>query len=469
MDGTFQGVIAFALMALMLVLGGVLRRQIPFLQNSLVPASILGGGIGFVLLSFDLLPGYGPNDFNALTFHFFTLSFMSLCLTGSSKDKKLAGDSIVKGGLWLTLIWTASLGMQALIGYGIIYAYDAITDSQVGPMLGALITHGFTQGPGQALTYGGIWEKDYGLVNATQVGLIYASLGFLVAFIVGVPAARKVIRSGKNLNKKSTIDDEFLLGYFHNGAGKTETRLVTHSANMDSLAWHIGLLGLAYMLTHFWLVMMQGVVAGKEPLGISLGVLFSHNMFFVHGLGICVLMRWVIDYKGWGHFIDDESLKRLTGASVDFMVVGTIMSISFSVLYALIVPILLVTVAVTVATFVLCWYVGNWSGKLGPERALTSFGCCTGSTGTGLLLLRLLDADFSTSVAKELAFFNLAIVVVNTPLLFIVTPIAPSLSPSTYLMAFAATAVIPLVLIPLLMMKKSGAQSSQRAVLGGKL
>lgn len=464
MESTFQGVVAFALMALMLVIGGVLRRHLPFLQNSLVPASILGGALGFILLAFDLLPGYSPNDFNSLTFHFFTLSFMSLCLTGSSKDKSLSGESIVKGGIWLTLIWTASLGLQALIGYGLIYAYDAVTGSQVGPMLGALIAHGFTQGPGQALTYGGIWENDYGIVNASQVGLIYASLGFLVAFFVGVPAARRVIRSGKNLNKKSGIDDDFLLGFFQKGAGQTEARLVTHSANMDSLAWHIGLLGFAYIVTHFWLQIMQVVVAGKAPFGISLSVLFSYNMFFIHGLAVCVLMRWIIDRKGWGHYVDDECLKRLTGASVDFMVVGTIMSISLAVLYSLIVPILLVTVAITLATFILCWYVGHWSGKLGPERAITSFGCCTGTTGTGLLLLRLLDADFSTSVAKELAFFNLAIVLINAPFLFIVTPIAPSLSPSTYLMTVAATAFIPLVLIPLLMMKKGSARVRSAAV-----
>ena len=39
--------------------------------------------------------------------------------------------------------------------------------------------------------------------------------------------------------------------------------------------------------------------------------------------------------------------------AVDIMVVGTLMSIQFAVLYALLVPILLVTVAVTMATLIL--------------------------------------------------------------------------------------------------------------------
>ncbi len=466
MEDSFHGIIAFALMGVMLFVGGVLRKNIPLLQSSLVPASILGGLIGFLLLSLNWIPSYKAVDFNTLTFHFFTLSFMSLCLTGSSKDKSLAGDSIVRGGMWLTLIWTASLGLQALIGYGLIVCYDALTGSQVGPFLGALITHGFTQGPGQALTYGGIWEKQYGIVNATQVGLIYASLGFLVAFVVGVPAARRVINKGQNLNKTSSIDATFLAGFFNVNQGKSTTRLVTHSANMDSMAWHLGLLGVAYVITHIWLKLMQAATAGYEPFGINIAVLFSHNMFFVHGLGVCVLMRLVIDKAGWDQYVDDETFKRITGASVDFMVVGTIMSISFAVLYSLLAPILLVAAAVTIATFILCWYSAKLSGKLAPERALTSFGCCTGSTGTGLLLLRLLDADFSTSVAKELAFFNLAIVLVNLPVLFILTPIAPSVSPSTYLLAMAATVFVPLALMPLLMKKNAAASFSPAAALG---
>lgn len=453
MESSFNGVIAFALMAGMLVIGSLLRKAIPALRNSLVPASIVGGLLGFGLLSLDLLPGFGAGDFTSLTFHFFTLSFMSLCLTGSSKNKSLSGGSIVRGGLWLTLIWTISLGLQGVLGYGVISAYDQLTGSDISAFLGAIITHGFTQGPGQALTFGTIWEKEYGIVNAAQVGMIYASLGFLVAFLIGVPWAKRIINIGQNLNRKSSIDGSFLSGFYSSDNKPENGRMVTHSANMDSLAWHLGLLAIAYALTHIWLLSVRDLVVGFNPWGLNLGVLFSHNMFFIHGLGVCVLMRMVIDKAGLNSYVDDETLKRITSSSVDFMVVGTLMSIQFAVLYALLTPILLVTLVITLATLVGCWSMGRLSGKLGHERALTSFGCCCGSTGTGLLLLRMVDADFSTSVAKELAFFNLAIVLVNMHLLFIFAPIAPSLSGTTYLLIFGGTALTALLLVPLLMGK----------------
>ena len=460
MQDSFHGVIAFALLALMLWVGSQLRSRLSWLRASLVPASIVGGLIGFLALSLDLLPGYSPADFTALTFHFFTLSFMSLCLTGGGRqDAPGGGGSIVRGGLWLTLAWSISLGMQGAIGFLVVTGYDAATGSDVSGFLGAIVTHGFTQGPGQALTYGTIWETEYGIANAAQVGLIYASLGFLMAFALGVPLARRYLTKGLNANRASRLDDNFRLGFFTR-AGDDEGnqqapgmgRMVSHPGNLDSLAYHLGLLAIAYVITHLWLTFVQGIIGNASPFGINVGVLFSHNLFFLHGLGVCVLMRMVIDRLGFSHRVDDETLKRITGSAVDFMVVGTLMSIQFAVLYALLAPILLVTVTVTIATLVGCLLLGRLSGNLGPERTVTSFGCCCGSTGTGLLLLRMMDADFSTSVPKELAFFNLAIVVVNLHILMIFAPIVPSLTPAIYLLVFGGTAIALIACIPLMLM-----------------
>ncbi len=457
MGSTFHGVIAFAILAAMLLLGSILRNRLHFLRNSLVPASLIGGVIGFALLSLELIPGYSSADFTALTFHFFTLSFMSLCLTGSSKSQSSSGSSIVKGGLWLTVAWSVSLGLQGVLGYGVIAAYDAVTGAQLSEYLGALVTHGFTQGPGQALTYGGIWEKQYGIENAAQVGLIYASLGFIVAFLVGVPVARRFIRRGQNSNRASNIDDNFIAGFFARNDAPVTGRMVTHPGNLDSLAYHLSLLAVAYVLTYIWLGFMQGVVAGFKPFGVNLSVLFSYNMFFLHGLAVCVLMRWGLDSSGLDRQVDNETLKRITGSSVDFMVVGTLMSIKFAVLSALLVPITLVTLVIAVTTLIGCLWIGRLSGQLGPERSVTSFGCCCGSTGSGLLLLRMMDADFSTSVAKELAFFNLAILFVNFHIFFIFAPVAPSLGAGTYLAIFGGTALCVLALVPFLMRRKLAA------------
>ena len=82
MATTFPGIIAFAFLAALMVAGVILRAKFLFLQKALVPASLLGGGLGFCLVSLDWALGFRPEDFTAFAFHFFTLSFMSLVLTG---------------------------------------------------------------------------------------------------------------------------------------------------------------------------------------------------------------------------------------------------------------------------------------------------------------------------------------------------------------------------------------------------
>ncbi len=441
MASTFPMVIAFAFMAAMLLVGTWLRANVPILRMTLVPASMIGGIAGFILISLGLSLGFEAQTFAPFTFHFFTLSFMSLVLTGSDT---LVGKSspIYRGGMWLTLIWTMTLAMQALIGFGVIAGYNVVTSSSVSGFLGAISTYGYTMGPGQALTFGGIWERSFNIESAATVGLIYASFGFIAAFVVGVPVARWAIKKGYNQNAVAHIDDEFLRGYYERSTNVSAGRQVTHSANVDTLAFHFAILGVAYILTNYWLVFMQSVIGDSRPLGISVGVIFSHNLFFFHGLVVCLIIRTIMERFGLAHFIDNTTQKRITGSAVDFMVVGTIMSIKFSVLVEFLAPVLLVTLAVTLATAALCFGLGRKLADLGIERAVTIFGCCCGSTGTGLLLLRILDPDFSTSVAKELAFFNVAILFTCFHIILVMSPILPDYSMMNIWIVFGLTFVV---------------------------
>jgi len=111
MGSTFPGVLAFAFLACMLLIGALLRARIKFLQNALVPASLLGGLVGFLLLLWDLDFGFESSDFSVFAFHFFTLSFMSLVLTGSDKSRAADGAAttgVASGGTWLGIVWTIS-------------------------------------------------------------------------------------------------------------------------------------------------------------------------------------------------------------------------------------------------------------------------------------------------------------------------------------------------------------------------
>ncbi len=441
MGETFPGVIAFAFMASMLYAGAILRMRVPFLQSLLIPASILGGIVGFIFINAGLAFGYTSDDFVAFTFHFFTLSFMSLVLTGSPAGQP-AGQGYLRGGLWLAMLWTMSLVMQAMIGLGVILAFNEASSASVSPYLGMIVAHGFTQGPGQALALGSIWETTFDVTNAASTGLVYASFGFIVSFLVGVPVARLIISRGWNNNKKAELAKEFVEGIYQKASRPASGQLITHPSNLESAAFHIGLLGVAYVLTYMWLSFLQGLAEGIQIGPVPIGLFVSFEFFFIHGLIVCSIMRGVIDRSGWGDFIDDDTQRMITGVSVDLMVVGTLMSIKVAVVAALFVPIMLTTVLVTAATIGLCFSLSQTGGQYNYERALTSFGCCCGSTGTGLLLLRMLDPDFRTPVAKELAYFNIAILVTTAHVLIVVAPALPGFGLGTVAAIYFGTFIV---------------------------
>jgi len=435
---SFEGILAFAFLACMLLAGTVLRANVAILRNALVPASLIGGVLGFILLALGLAYGYESSDFQSFTFHFFTLSFMSLVMV---RGENTSVSAVARGGSWLSLVWVMSLVLQALIGLAVILGYNLMADNQLSEYLGLLVTHGFTQGPGQALALGGIWENEMDITHAVNFGLIYASVGFIAAFSIGVPVARWAVRNGLNANKNAQINNEFVTGLLAPDNRLSAGQQVTHPANVDSLAFHLAILAFAYILTDAYINLMGSWVSGIDLGAINLTIIFSHNLFFFHGLMICVALRALMNRFGLGHFIDDDTQRRITGSAVDFMVVATIMSIEFALLSQFLVPIVAVCLAVSAGTALLCYFFGRRLSEFGVERALTAFGCCCGSTGSGVLLLRMLDPDLRTPIARELAFFNIAIMFFGFHVLTLMSPVLPGIDLSVVVAVYSLTFV----------------------------
>ena len=455
MAQTFPVILSFAFLAALLVFGTLIRANVRFFQTNLVPASLIGGTLGFGLIALDWAMGFKAADFTAFAFHFFTLSFMSLVLT--SRAQPIAGQQpVALGGLWLSLIWVICLVLQALVGLAAIRAYNTIASEPLSGFLGLIATHGFTQGPGQALALGDLWTTAYNIEHAVDFGLIYASLGFVAAFVVGVPMARWILKKNLHSGRGGSLDQDFERGLYSGDAAPASGKLITHSANVDSFAFHIGLLGCAYLITDQYLKLVHPFVAGTHFENI-----FSYNLFFFHGLMICVGLRALLDRFNLGQFVDDETQKRITGSSVDLMVTASLLSINFALLTQFWQPILLVASLVTLVTAALCFTAGLRLKTLGAERGLTIFGCCCGSTGSGILLLRILDPNLASSVAKELAFFNIAILFLSFHILAIMAPILPSIPVIWIILIYLATAGFGLILVQLLGSKMSGDYSQK--------
>ena len=85
MGSGFENLILFGLLSLMLLIGTLLRAKVKLFQDYLVPASIIGGLIGFAIVSTGWLKigewQITSSSFNWFLFHAFNISYISLLLT----------------------------------------------------------------------------------------------------------------------------------------------------------------------------------------------------------------------------------------------------------------------------------------------------------------------------------------------------------------------------------------------------
>jgi ESS family glutamate:Na+ symporter len=421
---TFVGFNIMAIVGLMLVIGVIIRAKVKIFQDFLIPAAIIGGAIGFILINIGVLP-FESKQFVNFSMHAFIISFMSLCLTNKPDDApEVSKKEYLRGGLWMSFIWSGSVGLQAIIGGLLLLGYNKVTGSSFSELFGYIATHGFTQGPGQGLTYGKMWAGLGASSDLPIVGLIYANIGFIFAFIIGVPLARYFIKRKLNTNRKASIEKEYLIGILEDKKSSSLGHEKTHPANIDTLAFQLSILFICYGITFLY---MKYVLAHLKGMPI-IGVLSAWGLFFFHGLIVATIVRLLINKIGLGHMLSPRLQKHITGTAVDILLVASFMSVSFQVLTKYLGPIMVVSLGILVTTFLFIWFFGRKLTELGPERMIAQLGCCTGATANGLLLLRILDPDYTTSVSMELAFFNVAILFTAGAPLFVIAPNVPNMS-----------------------------------------
>ncbi len=390
----FEPVLVFGIMAVMLLFGMLLRASVKFFQSFLLPSCFIGGTLGLVLLSVGVI-NVSTSLLETFAYHLFIISFISLGLTTNiSKNKVLAAKKSMRGSLWIGLVSGVVMAMQGIIGALFVFLFNS-AGYNLNPIFGFLAPLGFTQGPGQALSVGRVWE-EFGFENAATLGLSFAVLGFAFAFFVGVPLVNWGIRKGFSSQTAKSLSPEFQKGIMQKDSIKeTAGELTTHSGNIDTLAFHAALVGLVYVLTYLLMLAIGKFIS--EDVAKSLWA-----FFFFFGIVIALLLKFIINKIGLGHLLDPGIQRRITGWSVDFLIISTIMAIQVVIVWEYIVPIFVIGLVTGILTTIVVFYLGRRTWAYSFERTMGVYGITTGTASVGLLLLRIADPEFETPVGLEL-------------------------------------------------------------------
>ncbi len=404
---------AFGLASIMLCIGMVLRAKIVFFKRLLVPASVIGGMTGMLFInllqSISINAGTDTEMYTLIVNNLFTVSFISITLTSTTRKTGDAAKSVMKGAVAIGLIWCLLYAVTPLAAFSLLYCLEKSCD--MNPVYGLLIQFGFCQGPGQAATYGAIFEQ-YGWENSAVVAITFSVIGFLAAFLAGIPAAKWGIKIGIAKNR-GQLDDATMRGYLRkNEQTERMVKDTTCSSNIETLTFHFALLGICYILA----VVISGFF---KILPGFLGETMS-AMMFMNGMYAAYLVKWILKKLKIDFLIENTLQNKITGWTSDYLVVCAFMAISFQVIQKWLIPIVAVSLVTTVITLIVCFYLGQRIGGTNDyERTLGLYGTCTGTVPSGIALVRIVDPDFKTSTAVELGAMNL-VMIASSPVYMII-------------------------------------------------
>jgi len=448
---TWGGFNVIAVLLVSLLAGNMLKKSCKWLRESLIPVSVLGGGIlvlvaavyhwitGDTLFETEFFGGNGFQTMEMLTYHCLALGFIaSTFKPAKSKLTKQRTVEIFNTGVTTV----ATYLLQAVLGMGISLV-AALVVKDFFKAAGILLPFGYGQGTGQAMNYGNIFETENGFVGGKSFGLTIAALGFLSAAFGGVFHLNWLKRKGKVLKKRQ---DESISGEQIQSRDE-----IPMQESIDKMTVQIALIALAYLLAyglmHLLGLLLPGMKATVFGFNFLLGVLAATLV----KAALNLLRKKKIVKK---EYTNDFLMTRASNFFFDLMVVAGIAAIRFSVLKNYWGVILIMGVVGLVTTYIYNYLIAKTLFKdYQEEQFLTMYGMLTGTASTGIILLREIDGDFRTPAVDNMVYQNFPAIVFGFPLMLLAT-LAPEKPMLTFLILIGFFGVMNVILFRSLLFRR---------------
>ncbi len=436
-------VIQLGMIAGAILLANFLRQKLAFIRNSLMPTAVIAGFIMLILKHLHVLP-VDNNFLEILVYHCIALGFIAMSLRVSRKSKDGKGDLT---GLKSGAIIVGGYLVQGAAGLIITLALAYTFMPDMFKAAGLLLPMGYGQGPGQANNVGMTYEA-LGFTGGRSFGLALAAAGYIVACIVGVIMLNVLRKRGAVRAGHGETAEKPDLSFFQ------DEDEIPVSESLDKLSVQLAMVLLVYLATYLatW-GLTSGISALSEGLANTLNtLLWGFN--FIIGSALAILVRVLLDKAKEAGLVrrqyqNNYLLNRLSGFFFDIMIVAGIASIDLQDLTGLWVPFILLAVAGGFVTWywlkIACKHV--YRGYY-YEGLISMFGMQTGTIGSGILLLREIDPDFSTPAANNLVVGSTFAIVLGAPVLVLVglASRSPAMCFLTLGLAVAYWAILALVI-----------------------
>lgn len=395
MSSDWHYALYFCYIFIFMIIAKLLKEKTGLFKSIIIPTSLMAGFVGLVLgpevlgvFDFDI------NFYKSLVGHFMGVGFIALTLSGS---KQTQGKDSVNSGIFIVTNYV----MQGIVGMIIVYGLIATIKPDLFPGLGLILPLAYGQGPGFASNIGGSWDLVLPFGYVQQYGLTLATAGFLVGGVIGIFLLNYFVR-------KHNISITRLNALKGIRTKQVTLRNVKEINFFDTLTSQIAWVSLLYALTY---MVMKYLVLGLGylgPVGETIASLVK-GFNFLFGILIALVFKQILKYLNTrGHraqeLIDDYVMQNLTSFAFNVMITSAVLAISLNVIKDYWQLLLAMSIGGALTTWLFISWFGPKVFKVNTRHYMIAmFGMMTGTASTGLALLRGIDPDLETDVAKNLA------------------------------------------------------------------
>ncbi len=396
---------SFCAICFLLLAGKFVRSQFSIFQKLHLPASVIGGGMGFIIINligndlsaewfsaFSQLPGFLINIV-------FAGLFLGSHATPLKKTWEIAASQFCFGQI---LAWG-----QYVVGLGLtIFFLSPIFG--VPTVFGNLIEIGFEGGYGTVGGLTSLFEQN-NWAEGADLGYTVATFGMLFGIVLGIIMINIGVQKGfvKNIRTYSDQNQFERCGIYDPEKQPKAGRQTVYSDSINSLALHIAFLGIAIFIGYGIKILLT---AGENLVLDSLSefkIMQSLPLFPLCMIG-GLLLQWFLRNRRIDFLINYEQMQQITGATLDFLVVAGVSSIRLEWIAANWLPLSILILAGTIWNVFTVIYIGPRIFKEAWfERSIAEFGQSMGVTSTGLMLLHTVDPKNKTIAAKAFGYKQL--------------------------------------------------------------
>jgi ESS family glutamate:Na+ symporter len=436
----------FALMSALLVAAHLLRSWVPLLQDLLLPSALLagllalaGGEQGLNVLPFDHLPD-GKLALREYPSQLVAILFATLYLGARARATH---PRTVLRNVGDTLFYN----LAAEIGqYGAALLFGLLVLGLLFPGLergfALLLPAGFAGGHGTATVVGNVLEA-HGWAGATSVGYTFATIGLLAGILGGMVLIHLGTRRGwtRLVPSARELPREEKRGFLAEAGQRPLGRQTVTPSALDPLTWHVALVLAAFAGAH----LVNGLTRRWSSGDFSVP-LFAVAMLLGAGLqGLLEVLRV-------GQYVDRDLMTRIGSCASDYLIGFCVASIKIGVVVHHAIPIVVMSLFGLIFCLAVFWFLGpRICRNYWFERSLFVYGWSTGTIGTSITLLRVVDPQFRSRTLEDYGLAYLFIAPVEVALLVVVPPLVArgAIAPTALVLLalFAACIVLSRYLI----------------------